>query len=73
MTRGRNLAGVQTPVSSSGLRQYDRLPAADAVAAAWGMPGRRPDVDADVHATIEALNPVLARALDRLVRESKRA
>lgn len=62
----RNLAGVSTPVTQSGLRQFDRLSAAEAVRRAWSERGSHPRWDADVEETIRQLNPVLARALDRL-------
>lgn len=62
----RNLAGVETPVTSAWLRSLDRLPAEEAVRRAWSEPGSRPGWDADVHETIRALHPLLARALDRL-------
>lgn len=67
--RGRNLARVSTPVTFGGLRKYDDLPPADAAAKAWATAGSHPGWDADAKATVEALCPVLARALDRLVAE----
>lgn len=63
----RNLAHVKTPGTPAGLRSLDRLPAAEAVRRAWSEPGPNPGWDADVHETIRALHPLLARALDRLV------
>lgn len=59
----------ETPVTQSGLRQYDGLPAAVAVAKAWSVPGRMPACHRRAQATVRRIMPVLARALDRLSQE----
>lgn len=58
-------------MSDEGLRQYDDLSAAEAVARAWGDPGRYPTWHHRMQQIVRKQMPVLARALDRIVEETK--
>lgn len=62
---------MTTPTTPGGLRQFDALPAAEAVVAAWMRPGRSPRYHKAAQADMRAAMPVLARALDRLAREAR--
>lgn len=60
----------KTPVTLRGLQQFDHLPAAEAVVLAWTVPGPAPHRDMKI--LVEEQMPVLARAIERLVEESRR-
>jgi hypothetical protein len=57
---------MTTPTTPEGLRQYDHLPAVEAVLLAWTDPGTHPAWHRDRQAELRRAMPVLARALDRL-------
>lgn len=61
-----------TPVSHTGLRQFDDLPAAEAVVKAWITPGLKPDFHKRQQRAVRRILPVLARALDRLAEEHRK-
>lgn len=61
----------RTPATRTGMRQYDHLPALDAVIAAWVKPGRSPRYHRAKQAELRATMPVLARALDRLASDPR--
>lgn len=65
--QARTLA--QTPVTEAGLRQYDSLPPAMAVAHAWSDAGNQPHYHRMMQDNVRAEMPLLARALDRLVED----
>ena len=65
-----SVRGKKTPVTSGGLRKYDNLPPADAALKAWTTAGSHPEWDAACKREVRNLLPLLARALDRLERES---
>lgn len=58
---------VRTPVTSAGLRRYDKLTATQAATQAWHVPGPNPAHHRRAIAQVRAAMPVLARALDRLL------
>lgn len=60
----------KTPVTESGLRQYDHLEPVQAVLAAWNAPGPRPDWHLRMRLEVTNAMPLLARALDRLTQEN---
>lgn len=62
----------KTPVTLRGLQQFDHLPAAEAVVLAWTVPGPAPRYHRDMKILVEEQMPVLARAIERLVEESRR-
>ena len=57
---------MKTPYTEDGLRRFDHLPAAEAVAAAWVWEGPQPDWHRQTQQVRDAM-PVLARAIERLV------
>lgn len=59
----------KTPVTPDGLRQYDHLHPAMAVALAWDREGRMPWVHWRMKRMVRRQMPLLGRALDRLARE----
>ena len=59
----------RTPVTRSGLRQYDSLPPLDAVLAAWANQGANPTWHQVMQSEVRDSMPLLARALDRLTAE----
>ena len=65
-----------THVTPRGLRKFDHLPPAEAVIAAWTSTGSNPSWGEAAITETRAAMPLLARALDRMVRqqqEEKRA
>ena len=60
-----------TPVTPRGLRKFDHLPPAEAVIAAWTSVGRNPSWGRYAIAETRASMPLLARALDRMVRQQQ--
>jgi len=56
-----------TPVDNLSL--YDGLPPAQAIVAAWTIPGSNPTVHATAQRHVRAAMPLLARAIERLVAE----
>ena len=58
-----------TPVTPRGLRKFDHLPPAEAVTAAWTSAGSNPSWGEAAIAETRAAMPLLARALDRMVRQ----
>ena len=54
----------------TGVYKYDSLPAMQAVIMAWSVPGLNPQAHAAANAAIRKANPILARALDRAVKET---
>jgi hypothetical protein len=61
-----------TPVTPSGLAQFDDLPAMQAVVKAWTDPGSHPDWHNHMKVRLSNQMPVLARALDRLAKEEEK-
>ena len=53
------------------LTMYDDLPAAEAVAKAWTVPGPVPGLHEQMRRNIRHDMPLLGRALDRLEKEGK--
>lgn len=64
-------APVKTPVTDKGLHQFDHLPAAEAVVAAWTTSGTYPSWHKAAKRQVRAAMPVLVRALERLEREEE--
>ena len=60
-----------TPVTPRGLRKFDHLPPAEAVTAAWTSAGSNPSWGEAAIAETRAAMPLLARALDRMVRQQQ--
>ena len=60
-----------TPVTPRGLRKFDHLPPAEAVIAAWTSTGSNPSWGEAAIAETRAAMPLLARALDRMVRQQQ--
>ena len=60
-----------TPVTPRGLRKFDHLPPCEAVIAAWTSVGSNPSWGRDAIAETRAAMPLLARALDRMVRQQQ--
>ena len=60
-----------TPVTPRGLRKFDHLPPCEAVIAAWTSVGSNPSWGSDAIAETRAAMPLLARALDRMVRQQQ--
>lgn len=60
---------LRTPVTEEGLKQFDTLPASEAVLAAWVYAGNTPTWHHRMQQIVRTQMPVLARALDRLVEE----
>ena len=60
-----------TPVTPRGLRKFDHLPPCEAVIAAWTSVGSNPSWGSDAIAETRAVMPLLARALDRMVRQQQ--
>ena len=60
-----------TPVTPRGLRKFDQLPPAEAVTAAWTSAGSNPSWGEAAIAETRAAMPLLARALDRMVRQQQ--
>ena len=60
-----------TPVTPRGLRKFDHLPPAEAVIAAWTSAGSNPSWGEAAIAETRAAMPLLARALDRMVRQQQ--
>lgn len=60
-----------TPVTPRGLRKFDHLPPAKAVTAAWTSAGSNPSWGEAAIAETRAAMPLLARALDRMVRQQQ--
>jgi hypothetical protein len=67
--RGRKQNVEETPVTEEGLQQFDDLPPGIAVILAWSEPGDNPKWHYAMQDVIRGQMPVLARALDRLVKE----
>lgn len=63
----------KTPITREGLFQYDHLPAAEAALQAWTVEGKYPPYHHHIQNEIRAHMPVLARALDRMAVEARRA
>jgi hypothetical protein len=59
--------GPGTPVSETGVRKYDHLPADIAAYKAWNEAGPHPFWHNQMKARVREEMPVLARALDRLM------
>lgn len=57
------------PVTRAGLRQYDDLPAAEAVLKAWTEAGSHPPAHRHAQNIVRDSMPVLYRALERLAEE----
>ena len=57
---------IKTPVTVEGLKQFDNLPAAQAVFKAWTIPGRNKYWHWRTRGIVRDTMPLLARALDRL-------
>lgn len=57
---------MSTPVTRNGLRSYDHLDPVEAIRQAWQEPGAQPEYHRRVKQQVDALMPLLARALDRL-------
>lgn len=62
---------MKTPTTEAGLRKYDALSPKDAAVRAWVTPGVRPEWDAQAKRIVRDVCPLLARALDRMAKESK--
>ena len=60
-----------TPVTPRGLRKFDHLPPAEAVIAAWTSTGSNPRWGEAAITETRAAMPLLARALDRMVRQQQ--
>ena len=60
-----------TPVTPRGLRKFDHLPPCEAALAAWTSVGSNPSWGRDAIAETRAAMPLLARALDRMVRQQQ--
>ena len=60
-----------TPVTPRGLRKFDHLPPAEAVIAAWTSTGSNPSWGEAAITETRAAMPLLARALDRMVRQQQ--
>ena len=60
-----------TPVTPRGLRKFDHLPPAEAVVAAWTSAGSDPSWGEAAITETRAAMPLLARALDRMVRQQQ--
>ena len=60
----------RTPTTEDGLQQFDHLPPAEAVRLAWTVEGISPGHHRRMQNEVRGRMPVLARALDRLARES---
>ena len=56
-----------TPVTKTGLSQYDGLPSGVAVLMAWSEPGSNPEYHRLMQNEVRRQMPVLARALDRFI------
>lgn len=62
---------MKTPTTPEGLTQYDHLPPHEAVRKAWTDAGKNPPFHFAAKQQVAATMPVLARALERLARETK--
>ena len=60
-----------TPVTPRGLRKFGHLPPCEAVIAAWTSTGSNPRWGEAAIAETRAAMPLLARALDRMVRQQQ--
>jgi len=61
---------VKTPYTEDGLRRFDQLPAAEAVAAAWlEVDSRHADWHRKSQQVVRDAMPVLARAVERLANQ----
>lgn len=60
---------MRTPVTKEGLHMYDHLPPLVAVVSAWVNPGANPGWHYTMQDEVRKSMPVLARALDRLVKQ----
>lgn len=57
---------MKTPVTKTGMRQYDHLNPVEAVIMAWTEQGINPDYHELAKKHVHDLMPLLGRALDRL-------
>ena len=57
---------AETPITEEGLKQFDNLPPAEAILAAWNTPGPEPIWHEEAKRLVRNLMPVMARAIDRL-------
>lgn len=64
---------MKMPVTRKGLRQYDNMPAIEAVAKAWNVPGRHPRAHEQAKREVKDAMPLLYRALERLIEEQNNA
>lgn len=62
---------MDTPTTPEGLTAYDHLPPLDAVLMAWEVPGSNVEWHEKMRERVRLEMPLLARALDRAVEESK--
>ena len=60
----------RTPVTAAGLRKYDHLPPAEAVLKAWNTAGSHPVWDEARKREMREQLPLVARALDRMAKET---
>lgn len=67
----RNLFRRTPPVRRVSLEAFDHLPAAEAVRAAWLVPGPVPQYHRSMKLEVHARMPMLARALERLTKEGR--
>lgn len=61
---------ANTPVTPKGLQQFDNHDAVTAVIEAWTIQGNNPAWHQEMQKQVAVRMPVLARALDRLVKET---
>lgn len=61
-----NLLNPPTPITISGAKAYDHLPAIEAVVRAWTEPGESPDWHRHKRRQVHAAMPLLGRALNRV-------
>lgn len=57
--------------TTRGLEKYDDLPPAEALKEAWLNPGRHPGWHHKNKAQVRQLMPLVARAIERIVKETK--
>jgi len=60
-----------TPTTDSGLKMYDHLSPAEAIAAAWNEAGPQAGWHARARTEVRMTMPLLARAIERLTQESR--